>query len=118
MRKQLETIIADWRSNADAADRIGEGDKARLIRTIIGEVSDSATDYLTFVSETEAILYSSKSKAWLRSQFPAWERQGNARYSGRKLRLYRRCVLPRRAEIGRVTADAEQAARDDARRTA
>jgi len=113
MARSLETVIADWQSNADAADRIGEGVKARLIRTIIREVSDAAADYLVFASETEAILYSAKSKEWLRRQFPIWERQGNARWNGRKLRLYRRCVLPRRAEIGRTMADAEQTARHD-----
>jgi hypothetical protein len=113
MHRSLETVIADWQSNADAADRIGEADKAKLIRTIVREVSDAAADYLVFTSETEAILYSAKSKNWLRRQFAIWERQGNAKWNGRKLRLYRRCVLPRRAEIGRTVADAEQEARRD-----
>jgi hypothetical protein len=62
---------------------------ARLLEKFVDEVSESIEDYITFLPETEASLWSGYSKDWLRQQFPRWERDGHA-----KLREQRQARSP------------------------
>jgi hypothetical protein len=111
--RSLETVLADYRSDADALDRTQSTSPAKLIRQICDDVEKSAEDYLKFLPEKEAILWSSKSKVWLRARFAGWQRLGHAktRERGKGERLYRRCILPRRADLASARADAVQTAR-------
>jgi hypothetical protein len=113
MAKPIETLLADYRADIDALDRTLNDHDARLLEKFVNEVSESIDEYITFLPETEASLWSGYSKDWLRQQFPRWERQGHAklRESGKRDRLYRRCILPRRANVGAARADAVRAAR-------
>lgn len=115
--RALETVLADWRATADAMARAGKTDTEDLIRTICNEVEASAEDYLKFLPETEAVLHSGYSKDWLRHRYPQWERLGHAkrREHGKADRLYRRCILPRRADIAAARADAVRAAREESK---
>jgi hypothetical protein len=69
---------------------------------------EAAEEWLGWINEGLATLRSGKSVAWLRAQFPAWERDGHAKLVHRGLRHYRECVIPRRASdlpsIAAVTA--------------
>jgi hypothetical protein len=105
--------LADWRSDADALDRQDQAADAEKLRRQCDAVTKSAEDYLTFLSEKEAVLWSGYSKVWLRQRFPAWQRLGHAktRERGKGDRLYRRCVLPRRADLAAARANAVQTAR-------
>lgn len=108
-----ETVLADYRADADALDRTHSTSAAKLIRQMCDDFEKSAEDFIVFLGETEAVLWSGHSKEWLRSRFPAWERLGHAklRDHGKKDRMYRRCILPRRADLAAARADAVRTAR-------
>ncbi len=114
--RPLETLIADYRSDARALERTNNLHDAELIQRFCNEVEQSAEDYLKFLTETEAVLHSGHSRDWLRVRFQGWARLGHAkrREHGKPERLYRRCILPRRADVAAARADARRAARGEA----
>ena len=113
--RTLETVLADYRSDADALERTQSASTAKLIRQMCDDVEKAAEDFIVFLGETEAILWSGYAKPWLRSRFPAWERLGHAklRDHGKRDRMYRRCILPRRADLAAARADAVRTARQE-----
>lgn len=113
--RTLETVLADYRASADALDRTRRTSDAKAIREFCDDVEKAAEDYLVFLAETEAVLWSGYSKEWLRARFPAWERLGHAkvRDHGKRDRMYRRCILPRRADLAAARADAVRTAREE-----
>lgn len=110
MPKTLEQVIIEWRELAAAAKRLHDERTADVILTILHDVSDAAEDYLRFFSEADAQLRSGKSARWLRSQFPEWMAQGNARRNARGERQYRALVIPQR---GNTSAAYEAGLRGD-----
>jgi hypothetical protein len=113
--RTLETVIADWRSDANALERQHKTTEANELRLKADEVEKAGEDFIVFLGETEAVLWSGHSKEWLRSRFPGWERLGHAklRDHGKKDRMYRRCILPRRADLAAARADAVRTARQE-----
>jgi hypothetical protein len=83
-----------------------------VLQRAIGRIASAALPFTDWLSEPEAKLRSSRSVEWLRTQFPAWESQGLARWNPArpKTRQYLRCVVPLRANLS--------AARDAGRREA
>jgi hypothetical protein len=96
--KSLEEVIADCRADADALARNLDARLAKILRIKMQEVEEAARDYLTFLSEPDAILWSGKGQGFLRARFAEWQTAGHARLKGRA-RYYRAIVLPRRAQI-------------------
>lgn len=92
----LSTVLADLRSDAAAHRRRGNTHDAEVMERIATDVAEAAEEYLTFVPESDASLFSGKKVTWLRTQFEAWARRGHAKMIGR-VRYYRQCILPRRA---------------------
>jgi class 3 adenylate cyclase len=105
MSKSLEQVIADGRADADALARNLDARLAKIIRMILGDVEEAARDYLTFLSEPDAILWSGKSAHYLRARHKDWMDAGHARLKGR-VRYYRAIVLPRRAQLVEAMAKA------------
>ena len=105
----LEQLLADWRGDAQVLRRRGHEGEAEQMERFADAVARAAEDYLRWLSEDEALLRSGRSRGWLRSQSPDWERAGHARRDGRK-RWYRMLVIPQRAN--------PLAARDAGRRAA
>ncbi len=96
MAKQLEQVLADAREEAAILDANGHPAQANRMRRLCDDVQESAIEYLTWLSEEEAMRRSNRARTWLRSQFPGWERATHARLNGRK-REYRALVVPQRA---------------------
>ena len=94
--KPLEQVIADQRGELAVLRKHGQGPLADALERFADEVSGAAEDYLTWLSESDAMLYAGKSVRWLRSRFPEWERSGHGRYRMGN-RQYRMLALPRRA---------------------
>jgi hypothetical protein len=92
--RDLEGVIAGWRLDADALRRCGEPGKAAILDRCAKEATAGAEDWLTWLSETEALLRCKRSIDFLRARFPMWERQGHARLVRRGVRQYRRAVVP------------------------
>jgi hypothetical protein len=109
--KSLEQVIADRRSDADALARNLDARIAGILRNVLDEVEASARDYLTFLSEADAMLWSGKGAGFLRGRFTDWEKAGHAKLKGRA-RFYRAIVLPRRMQI----VEEMVKARDEGRR--
>ena len=86
--RSLEQLLADWRGDAQVLRRRGHDREA--------EQMERSAEAVTRAAEDEALLRSGRSRGWLRSQFPEWERAGHTRREGRK-RWYRMLVIPQRA---------------------
>jgi hypothetical protein len=89
----LAEVLADVRGEAALFRRRGVTQLADFAEEIAKKVSDAAEDYLTFVTESEALLRGAK-HAYLRRNFATWEADGHARKRGGK-REYRAIMLPR-----------------------
>lgn len=98
----LLDVIARYREDAVRLTRLGQTSQAALITTIMDEVAEAMRDYLDWLSEDEAMLQSGMSRNSLRARFGEWATASPpmARFEGagrRARRLYRRCIVPRRA---------------------
>lgn len=106
----LEQVLTDWSGKASVLRATHHVHDADLIDQVCQDVRESAEDYLTWLSEPEAVLHSNHSVEWLRARFPVWESQGLAERDGRR-RRYRLIALPRRPNLDRARAQARQAVR-------
>lgn len=108
--RTLEQVLADHRGDAAVLRRNSHVHDAELLERFCDEVAEAAHEYLTRLSEAEAMLRSGRSREWLRSRFPEWEAQGNAWRGPRGERGYRMLVVPRRANIERAYQAGRQSA--------
>ena len=95
MSESLERTLANWRERASALRACRRPQEAELIDDICAAVTTAAEDYLTRLTEEQAMLQSGHSRSWLRSRFPEWEQAGHAGREGRR-RWYRAVLIPRR----------------------
>lgn len=108
--RELGQLLADWRGEAAVLRRRGDARAAELLEQCATEVDTVAADYLTWLSETEAMLRSGRARPWLRTRFAEWQREGHARWRGRE-RQYRALVVPRRAQVVAAQQAGAEAAR-------
>jgi hypothetical protein len=92
-RHDLAAVLADWRGDAAVLKKHKQHALATQLEKCADDVEASAADWLTWLSETDAMLRSGKSRDWLRAKFSGWERDGHARLQGRE-RQYRRVIVP------------------------
>jgi hypothetical protein len=109
--RDLQQVIADWRGDAAVLRRAGHAPEASLRERMADEVAEAAHEFLTWLSETDAMLQSGRSREWLRSRFPEWERAGHARSAGRGVRQYRAMIVPRREAVQQAAEAGREAAR-------
>lgn len=93
----IEQVLADLREEATLLDRFGETKRAEDRREIADRVTAALGDYLTWLGEGEAALWTGRSARTLRASFEQWQARGHARQVGRH-RQYRADVLPRRTD--------------------
>lgn len=115
MAETLELVLANEREDIAILRRLGHTKEAEIRARIVERIADAAEDFTTWLTEREAMLWSGKKGDWFRARRPGWERDGHAKRSERNARvwLYRRCVLPRGANVDAARADAERAARGE-----
>jgi hypothetical protein len=107
----IEEQLATYYEDANVLHRLGHTKEATTLRRIADEVTTALGDYLTWLSETEAALWSGKSERWLRERFDGWLVMGHARKGGRH-RQYRAAILPKGVdyvgirEMARIDAEA------------
>ncbi len=106
----LGQLITDWHGDATVLHRRGQHALAEQLEQCAREVQLAAEEWLTWVTELEAALFSGQTTRWLQSRFPAWERRGMAKRDGRT-RKYRLCIVPRRAETDAAFEAGRAAAR-------
>ena len=89
----LADVLADMRGEAALLRKRGAVPLADALEEFATAVSAAAEDYLTFVTEKDALLRGAK-LAFLRRNFPTWEQDGHAR-KVHGVREYRAIMLPR-----------------------
>lgn len=89
----LAQVIADARGEAAVLRRRGAVAMADALDEFADRASAAAEDYLTFVTEPQALLRGAK-LAFLRRNFATWAEDGHAR-KVKGVREYRALMLPR-----------------------
>ncbi len=107
----LATVLAHWRADAAALRRTGDARTAELLERCATEAETSAEEWLTWLSEADAILRSGHAKPWFVARREAWRRDGHARQVGRHKWTYRATIIPRRANVVTAAEEGRQAAR-------
>jgi hypothetical protein len=108
-RVELEQVLADAREEAAVLESNRAAFSVDRVRQLLAAVSESAEEWLTWLSEGDAMIRSGYSADWLRSRFEQWRRDGHARMNGRS-RQYRACAIPRRANTVNAAARGRAAA--------
>ena len=115
MANQLEDALAEARGEIPVLRKHGQDEIANAIERFADAVSECTEDYRTWLSETDATLKSGWKRPRLRNHFPAWERQGMARWNpeDKRARQYRAMIIPERTNVAALRADARIAARGE-----
>lgn len=90
----IEDLLATYRADAEVLARLGQSAASEGRLQVVHEVTVALGDYLRWLSESEAALWTGHSERWVRGQFEIMEASGNARRQGRH-RRYRAAALPR-----------------------
>ena len=110
MSESLDQVLTDAKEQAAILRFHGHHDQAKALETLVSRVASSAAEYLAWLTEPEAILYSGRTVEWLRGRFSGWEARGLARYEHRR-RHYRRIILEHRGNADAARAAGERAGR-------
>ena len=109
----LEQVLADWREKANTLRLSRAHVTPETLERCLTEVEQAAEPYLRWLNEVDAHLYSGRSLRWLRGEYAHWAAEGHAKkHQGR--RFYRMAVLPVKANVEALLAQAERDARADA----
>ena len=114
----LETALADIRSEANTLDRNKATFSVDRVRLFADTIERAAEEFLTWLSEGDAAMRAGKSEDTIRARYEVLARDGHARTRNGK-RQYRACAIPRRAHVDVAAArgrDAARAARADRER--
>jgi len=108
--RDLSTLIADWRGEAAVLRRRGDNRTALVLEQCAEETVIAAESYLLWLSETDAMLRTGRTREWLRARYEGWASEGHAKKTGGD-RQYRAVMLPRRAAVVEAREAGRQAAR-------
>jgi len=106
----LDQVLTDAKEHANALRLHGHRAQAKSLDALVDAIELAAADYLTWLSESEALLRSDWKTRRLRSHFTEWVAQGMAEKRGR-VRWYRQVMIPQRPNAEAAQADAERMAR-------
>lgn len=112
----LTQVLSVWRAEASVLKKHKQHALASQLDRCADDVEEAASDWLTWLSESDAMIRSGKSRDWLRGHFSEWERDGHAKLHGRE-RRYRRVIVPVKRTLSQAR-DAGVAAANAARKTA
>jgi len=94
---ELEQVLADAREEAAVLRSHSHKAQAESIERVCAAVAEAMPDYLHWMTEAEAELYTGLKTAALRARFHALEERGLAKWDhDRRRRMYRRIGLEHR----------------------
>lgn len=105
----LDQALADFRGEAATLRQHGQGPQALSIETVCDVVSECMRDYLTWLDEDDASLYTGRHQDTLARHFRELEARGMARWH-RGRRQYRRQGLTHRGNAEAARAAGARAA--------
>lgn len=111
MSETLEQVLQDAVKEATVLRQHGHQDQAKTLERMAEKVRASAEEYLDWLPEQLATLYTGRAVPWLRARFAGWEARGLARWAHRR-RQYRRIVLEHRGNVDAARAAGERAVRE------
>ena len=108
--------LADARGDLAVLRKHGASVPIERVAELVEGIAEASYAFVTFISETDAVVRSDHRAPWFRQRFADWQRQGFARYNPRrpKEREYLLVVVPLRHDVEAVRADARQQAKADA----
>jgi hypothetical protein len=92
----LAAILGTMDEDAAVFERNGDAARAAALRARAAEIRAAAADYITWLTEDEAMLRSGDSRTRVKSLALKYVQAGHARIVGRRFQL-RACIVPRRA---------------------
>lgn len=95
MADSLEQVLEEALKEAGVLREHGHQDQADTLERLVTKVRASAAQYLDWLPEQDAMLYTGRSVEWLRRRFKEWEERGVARWHHGR-RQYRRIILEHR----------------------
>lgn len=110
----LEEVLASEREDAQVLRRRGYARDADLIDGLLDRVRTAAEDYITWLSESEAMIRSGEKASYFKKRYPAWMAEGHARVNERGVREYRMCIVPQRRHESAAAEAGRRAGREDA----
>jgi hypothetical protein len=112
----LEQVLADARGDTQRFHAYGQKDLAAALDALLERIVavPEMRELLTWHDEKGAALMSGRGPGYFAARFAEWERRGFARSPRRGVRQYRECVVPKKARLAELDADAERTAREDA----
>lgn len=106
----LAQVIADAREEAQVLRRAGNAGQADYVDALLSRVRESAEDFMTWLSEADAMLKSGLSERTLRRRFRDCLDCGTARYGPKRQREYLAAVIPNRPDVATERARGRKAA--------
>ena len=92
---ELEEVIARWKLEAQVMRRHDLKTSAGILEGCAHDVEMAAPDYLTWLSEGQAMSKGGRSKEWLRARWTELSKDGNAKLDHKHMRVYRSCAIHR-----------------------
>ncbi len=108
--RTLEQVLADYREEAAVLRVHGHRAQAESMDRMADDIATVMVDYLTWLSEDDAMSRSGRGKDYLRARFGGWLGNGMAEFRGR-VRYFRACVIPVRVNLDLARGDARRLAR-------
>lgn len=109
----IEQVLADAAERATMLRMEGHPIQAGAIERVLAEVRAALPEYLEWLPESAACLYTGRSPEYLRARFGRWQARGLAEFRGR-VRYFRRCALEHRGNADAIREAGRRAARGDA----
>lgn len=108
----LNQVLADARGEAAVLRSHGHVLQAESIEKVVEAVAGAMDDYLTLLTESEAMLFTGRKQPYLRDRFWDWQHRGLACWDEpHRRRLYRRIALEHRGNAEAAQAAGREAVR-------
>lgn len=95
----LAQVIADAREEVAVLRRAGHGQQADYVDALLDNMHAAAEDYITWLSESAAVLKSGLSVKTLHRRWRELLDSENARFNVKGEREYRSCAIPNRPDV-------------------
>jgi hypothetical protein len=111
----LSQALADARGDLAVLRKHAATVPIERVAQLVEGVAEAAYPFITFISESEAVIRSDHRAPWFRQRFADWARQGYARTNPRRPseRQYLLAIVPLRHDVEAVRADARNTAREE-----
>lgn len=109
----IEQVLADASERATTLRYEGHPVQAQAIERVVADVRAVLGEFMDWMPESAAVLYTGRSREYLRARFARLAERGLAEWRGR-VRYFRRCALEHRGNADAARQEGRRAAKGDA----